>query len=837
LANLRKDLAKQVSQISRVKILKAGDFRFAPPLLLDETEQLTGFDEIAVQGGNARILSPLYVEISTAIPSYVYGGIGETSNSIQFPLPSYDEATSIIPLHADVNEVEISSSVDIDLDAFDVVLDPFNIHFVEFQIDADVSVKSIPSILISSNKIQIFGMNYADKHWRRIPVPKDEAVPQTKTRKSKDRSDGPFVEAKKRGRKPKPQQQLPSIWDLLFAVLQPPLAFGQTENLFLPSSPYPYQWQGIKFLIDKSHALLADDMGTGKTVMTTVALKILIQQAQVHHVLILCPPSVLHEWKRHLEDWAPELTAYLIRGAQKDRKVLWETPIHIYVTTYDTLRSDVENTVLSGQSLKLFDVIVLDEAHHIKNMKSSRFRAIKKLGPRRRWALTGTPVQNKIEDLASIFEFVYPGYLTAYDLYPERIQAKIKPYFLRRRKQEVMPELPPKTYEPIELELDEEQESAYRQAEAGIRDEFDDALNRGVKITKQHIFAKLTLLKQICNFAPRKFSSPKTDSLKERIEEIIESGEKENIASGNKVIVFSQFVDEGVSKLEKILAPYGIAKIVGGQSDAMRRSEIEKFKKRKDIPVLIASIRSGGEGLNLTEASYVVHFDHWWNPAVMWQAEDRVHRRGQTRGVNIYSYWMKDTIDDRIRQKLREKGILFEQIVDGLAEEGLDELFTVDEWLEMFGVKKTGTAQKPLTDVKRWQSMSLSEIREKLYEIAPSAFETLVRELMHYWGYPNVKVTGKSHDGGIDVLSSRNTESGIERVAAQCKRYHGNVSVHAARDFFGAISNDKSIKQGFLVTTGEFTSECLQFCESTAMIRAISGMELAKYVKQFGLQA
>jgi len=144
--------------------------------------------------------------------------------------------------------------------------------------------------------------------------------------------------------------------------------------------------------------------------------------------------------------------------------------------------------------------------------------------------------------------------------------------------------------------------------------------------------------------------------------------------------------------------------------------------------------------------------------------------------------------------------------------------------------------KKPVVDAKIWQSMSLSEIRDRLYEVTPSDFETLVRELMHYLGYPNVKVTGKSHDGGIDVLSARNTTNGIERVAAQCKRYKGNVSVSVGRDFFGAISNDKSIKQGFLVTTGEFTAECLQFCQSTGIIRAISGIELAKYVKQFGLR-
>jgi len=713
-----------------------------------------------------------------------------------------------------------------------VAFQPAKIDIFDSRIESLVKIFRVPFMELTLYKLSIFGMNYADKHWHKITLPKDDNVPQA-TRKSGERkTENKYVEfaPPKRGRKPKKQQPLPSLWDLLFAVLQPPLSLGQSENLLLPNSPYPYQWQGISFLMDNDHALLADDMGTGKTVMTIVSLKILIQQTQVHHVLILCPPSVLHEWKRHLDEWAPELTTYLIRSPQKEvRKSLWETPMHIYVTTYDMLRGDIENSVLPKENLGHFDVVVLDEAHHIKNMKSKRFRAIKRLQPKRRWALTGTPIQNKIEDLASIFEFVYPKYLTSFDLRPEQIQARIKPYFLRRRKKEVMPDLPPKIYEPIELELDEDQEIAYRQAETGIRIEFDGMSDRGVKITKQHIFAKLTVLKQICNFAPRKFTSPKTDVLKGQIEEIIESG--------NKVIIFSQYVDEGVSKLEKILEPYGVAKIVGGQTDANRRSEIEKFKKNPEIPILIASVRSGGEGLNLTEASYVVHFDHWWNPAVMWQAEDRVHRRGQTRGVNIYSYWMKGTVDERIRQKLREKGVLFEQVIDGLAEENIEELLSVDDWLEVLGVKKVEVTKKPIIESKVWQSMSLSEIREKLYEISPSDFEALVRELLHYLGYPNVKVTGKSHDGGIDVLSARNTPNGIERIAAQCKRYRGNVSVSVARDFLGAMSNDQSIKQGFLVTTGEFTAECLQFCLSSGKIRLISGIELAKYVRQFGLSA
>lgn len=169
----------------------------------------------------------------------------------------------------------------------------------------------------------------------------------------------------------------------------------------------------------------------------------------------------------------------------------------------------------------------------------------------------------------------------------------------------------------------------------------DELTALGERVTKVDIFRNITRLKQICNFPPGQLTSPKVDLLKEQIEEVIESEQK--------VIVFSQYLGEGINKLEETLAPYGIAKIVGGQSENVRGTEVERFKHNPDIPILLASVRAGGVGLNLTEASYVVHFDHWWNPAVMWQAEDRVHRPCQTRGVNIYSYWISDTIEERIR--------------------------------------------------------------------------------------------------------------------------------------------------------------------------------------------
>ena len=400
MADLRASIAKELSNVPRPKISKPINLSIESPEIWDKTREVGISEDVAIQPEEARISQPFY-----------------------------DVASSAIPLRSYISTINLNPSSTMELLGLNVVISPIDVGVFDSKIDTEIKIFRIPFTALAIEKLNIFGMNYADRHWHKIAMPKDDNIPLVKEKSKEQKREGGFVEPKKRGRKSKNQQPPPSIWDLLFAVLQPPLSFGQSENLLLPSSPYPYQWQGIKFLMDNEHALLADDMGTGKTVMTIVSLKILIQQTKIHHVLILCPPSVLYEWKRHLDDWSPELTAYLIRGSQEIRKSLWQMPIHIYATTYDTLKGDIENEVLPKDNLRQFDVVILDEAHHIKNMKSKRFRAIKKLQPRRRWALTGTPVQNKIEDLASIFEFVYPGYLTSFDLRPEQIKARINSTF------------------------------------------------------------------------------------------------------------------------------------------------------------------------------------------------------------------------------------------------------------------------------------------------------------------------------------------------------------------------------------------------------------------------
>lgn len=668
---------------------------------------------------------------------------------------------------------------------------------------------------------RVFGMNYRDRVLRELRSQENHESIARKRYGTKPLSKSYIGQTEqRRRRKRKPKTKPPSFWDLLYVVLQPPLTLEHFENLILPHDLFPFQPAGIDFLMKNESALLADEMGTGKTVMTAVALRILMQKGRANRALVVCPVSVLRQWDQHLDEWSPSLLVTTVRGNRDTRTIDWSMPAHVYITTYDTLRSDIERGVLSD--LDKFDVVVLDEAQNIKNPTSKRSRAIKKLRAHQRWALTGTPIENKLDDLASLFEYLRPGYLTSFDLYPARMKERIAPFFLRRRKADVLPDLPAKQKQDIWLELDAAQRAEYDQVVERVRSELSEL---GARVTKWDIGQRVQRLKQICNFAPEQFTSPKLGSLKELLEEIIENEQK--------VIVFSQYVGEGIDKLENALEPYGTAKIVGGQSDTARNREVERFKHLPEIPILLASVRAGGVGLNLTEASYVVHFDHWWNPAVMWQAEARVHRPGQKRGVNVYSFWMEDTIEERIYRILQEKGLLFEDVVDGLSESQIDELISVDEWLDILGVKRKKVQPRPQR--KTFESLSLTEIRERLYDITPTAFEHLVKELMHSLGYPNVKVTGKTRDGGIDVISTRNTTDGVVRAVAQCKRYRGTVGVEIARELRGVMAEDTSVRKGFLVTTGTFTRECLGFCERSGVIVPISGLQVANYVKQFGL--
>lgn len=499
------------------------------------------------------------------------------------------------------------------------------------------------------------------------------------------------------------------VWDLLKPLLQPPLLFDFPDELDLYQPLRGYQQEGIGWLVANSSALLADEMGTGKTVQTVNAIRLLFRQGKIKSALIVCPPAVIGSialsietekpegWSGHFYLWAPELLVTVISGSKKHRQLAWGTPVHVYITKYETLRRDLSEGLLANSNK--FSCVVLDEAQNVKNRDSGRSKAVRQLQAQYRWALTGTPIENSTEDVKSIFEFIKPGFFkTGTNYSNQEIRDMIAPQMLRRKK-DVLKDLPDKIPVPLWLELDPDQRTEYEQALNAGRRKIETFLDNKSKV-QTHVLTLIGKLKQICNFAEGKNESPKTEQLLEYLETII--------ANNHKVLVFSQYVKEGVNKLAKLLDEQGIGFVLykGGMSDLQRNQVISDFRSKADINVFLAQIESGGVGLTLTEASYVIHFDHLWNPAKMQQAEDRAYRIGQTKKLTVYSFWMKGTIEERINKKLTEKRLLFENVINPLAVEAVENPITTEEWLDILGIetvqkgkaepasKKTVTARK-----------------------------------------------------------------------------------------------------------------------------------------------
>ncbi len=641
-----------------------------------------------------------------------------------------------------------------------------------------------------------------------------------------------------------------SIWDLILPILQPPLNLDFPETLYLPTELFPHHIEGIEFLRSHTSALLADEMGTGKTVAATLALRLLFREGKIRRALVICPVSVVGHadsisgkpegWDGHLGYWARELDVTVVRGNRGVRSKDWRYPAHVYVCTFDTLRNDIlDNEFLTKEEAMNFDAVIVDEAQYIKNPKSGRAQAVRLLQPQYRWALTGTPLENKLDDLFAVFDFVKPGHLSAGRVGifagAHSIAEMIRPFTLRRLKRDIMKNLPPKIRDEIWFDLDDEQTRAYEVIEAR---EVKKLADLGERLTRIHIFEVIQKLKQICNFAPGKRTSAKTRILEEKVDEIV--------GGGGKVLIFSQYIGEGIAKLEQLLTPLlgGANKLVtytGSMGSRERHHAIERFKTDPSTVVFLSTPKTGGVGLTLTEASYVIHFDHWWNPATMWQAEDRAHRGGQTETVNVYSLWAaatangKPTIEARIYRKLNEKGLLFEKVLGGLASEQFESFVSMDDWLEVLGLEKPASwkARKEERPPKE-ADLGITDVMEKMNSMPPESFEKLVQDVLAAIGFQHPKITQRTHDGGVDVVASRSGLGGNEVVVFQCKRT-GTVGVEHARALLGVLASRQNLAKGYIVTSGSLSQECKTFCDRDGRLGYLDGSMLANYVLKFNV--
>jgi len=420
----------------------------------------------------------------------------------------------------------------------------------------------------------------------------------------------------------------------------------------------PFQEEGARMFMASPALLLADDMGLGKTVQAITALRRLAARGDLAEALVVAPAGLLEQWRRELRRFAPELTVGVVAGT--DRAWMWPRRAQVKLVSYDTLRSDAGGEATYPRQ-RVWDAVVLDEAQRIKNAGTATAEVCKRLLRRRAWALTGTPLENTMAELVSVLEFVTPlapgEAVPRLDVGPE-LRRRLLDMQLRRRKRDVAPELPPLRLHDVPVELGTGQRAEYDRAEQDgivhLR-----ALGRSVRIT--HVLELIVRLKQICNAAPGSGESAKLDDLEERVDTLA--------AEGHRALIFTQFTDPvfGVAALAERLARSRPVTYTGAMSREERDAAVRRFRDDPDRRILILSLRAGAHGLNLQDASYLFHFDRWWNPAVERQAEGRAHRLGQDAPVDVYRYTCLGTIEERIADVLARKQLLFDEIVDGVS--------------------------------------------------------------------------------------------------------------------------------------------------------------------------
>ncbi len=397
-------------------------------------------------------------------------------------------------------------------------------------------------------------------------------------------------------------------------------------------------------------------MGLGKTIEAIAALRVRFQAGDGGGALIVAPAGLLLQWRSELRSWAPELSVATARGTPSERRAAWLAHANVVLVSYEGLVADLALTCPGGPRQRHWGVVIADEAQRIKNTNTDAHAAVCGLPRSSSWALTGTPLENRLDDLIAILAFVAPGRFDRRSMMIG-LRKLLDEMLLRRRRADVLRDLPPKIRFQLSPPLLPRQRSAYCAAEReGIV--WLRSLGAAVKVT--HVLELILRLKQICNAHPETGESAKLDDLAVRLGALASAGEKS--------LVFSQFVQApfGVMAAAERLRRLRPLLVTGGQDQAIRAQAISQFLNDSDRRVLLLSLRAGGVGLNLTGASVVFLLDQWWTPAAAAQAEDRAHRMGQTKPVQVFSYLTPDTIESRIAGIIARKQALFDMFVEGI---------------------------------------------------------------------------------------------------------------------------------------------------------------------------
>ncbi len=440
-------------------------------------------------------------------------------------------------------------------------------------------------------------------------------------------------------------------------------------------------------------------MGLGKSIQTISFIKQILSKKKDAKIMIVCPTSLVYNWKKEFDKFAKELKYVTVSESKEKRLEIIKDfdKYNIFITSYGLIRNDNDE-----YEDKTFELCVIDEAQAIKNYQAGMTREVKKIKARTKIALTGTPIENSVLELWSIFDFIMPGYLNSIMKFKEKFGIKdfdddslekikelnylIKPFILRRKKKDVSKELPDKVENNVYLELPDVQKALYVKELNTCKKEMDELIkSEGFNKARFKILQLLTKLRQICVDPSVMYENYKYESIKiEKLVEIV----KDYITENHKILIFSSFkrVIENVKKRfdkEKI-SNYLIA---GDVTSKKRMELVDKFNS-DDTSCFLITLKSGGTGLNLTSADIVIHLDVWWNPQVENQATDRAHRIGQKNKVTVIKMITKGTIEERIIELQDKKKKLSDNLIEGKDDSSLVSKLDKEDMIRLLSYDK-----------------------------------------------------------------------------------------------------------------------------------------------------
>lgn len=458
-----------------------------------------------------------------------------------------------------------------------------------------------------------------------------------------------------------------------------------------------YQKTGFRWLKTMAGygfgGILADDMGIGKTIQIIALLQAEKNEHPKFSALVVCPSSLLLNWQHEIDKFSRNVSSLIISGSSDERKALIrkQKDYDVMITSYDYLKRDIDE-----YSSITFTYHILDEAQYIKNHATKNAMSVKQIHSLHKFALTGTPIENSLAELWSVFDFLMPGYLYHYQYFKgvyeipivkennltvlQELRRMVEPFILRRVKKDVLKELPEKVENTLLIDLDENARKLYMANVALIRDDLSTSFaEKGFQKSRIMVLSMLTRLRQFCCDPRLVYDSYQGTSAKlEACMELVESC----IQADKKILLFSQFTSL-LSLIEDELINRGIPYyLLKGSTPKAQRQHLVNAFNTNDIPIFLISLKAGGTGLNLTSAEVVIHFDPWWNISAQNQATDRAYRIGQHNNVQVFKLIAKDTIEERIMNLQEQKRELGDSIIT--SSDGIITSMTQEDILNLF---------------------------------------------------------------------------------------------------------------------------------------------------------